>query len=208
MERRAAGQAARFDFGASQMETILLTHGAGSNRNAPMLVALAKAFGEAGIEVVRYDLPFRQQRPHGPPRPGDAARDQEGLKAEMLKIREKKGGRVWMGGQSYGGRQASMVATESPNLADGLLLLSYPLHAPGKPTQLRTAHLPKIQVPVLFVHGSRDPFGSFEEMRKAIALIPSRTRLIEVDGVGHDLGKDRAGLAQRIVKEFEAFRNS
>jgi len=113
-----------------------------------------------------------------------------------------------MGGQSYGGRQASLLAAESPELADGLLLLSYPLHAPGKPTQLRTAHLPKIQVPVLFVHGSCDPFGSFEEMRKAIALIPSRTRLIEVDGVGHDLGKDRAGLAQRIVKEFEAFRNS
>ena len=173
-----------------------------------MLVAIAKAFGEAGIEVIRYDLPFRVERPHGPPRPSDAARDQAGLKSEMLKIREKKGGRIWMGGQSYGGRQASMLAAESPEVADGLLLLSYPLHAPGKPTQLRTAHLRKIPVPVLFVHGSRDPFGSFEEMRKAIALIPSRTKLIEVDGVGHDLGKDRAGLAQRIVAEFEAFRNA
>jgi predicted alpha/beta-hydrolase family hydrolase len=187
------------------MESILLTHGAGSNRNAPMLVALAKAFGEVEIEVVRYDLPFREERPHGPPRPGDAARDQAGLQSEMLKIRGKKGGRVWMGGQSYGGRQVSLLAAESPELADGLLLLSYPLHAPGKPTQLRTAHLPKIQVPVLFVHGSRDPFGSFEEMRKAIALIPSRTKLVEVEGVGHDLGKDRAGLASRIVAEFMRF---
>jgi len=173
-----------------------------------MLVAIAKAFGAAGIEVIRYDLPFRQQRPHGPPRPGDAARDQAGLREEMRKLRERKGGRIWMGGQSYGGRQASMLAAESPDVADGLLLLSYPLHAPGKPTQLRTAHLPKIRVPVLFVHGSRDPFGSFEEMRKAIAFIPSRTKLVEVEGVGHDLGKDRAGLAQRIVTEFEAFRDS
>lgn len=110
-----------------------------------------------------------------------------------------------MGGQSYGGRQASMLLAEAPGLADRLLLLSYPLHAPGKPAQLRTGHFPKINVPVLFVHGSRDPFGSLEEMRRAIELIPGPTRLVEVDGVGHDLGKDRAGLAQRIVSEFGAF---
>src|SRR3984885_2275351 len=126
------------------MNFLLLTHGAGSNRNAPLLVALATAFAEHEIQVVRYDLPFRQERPHGPPRPGDAARDREGLREQVLKARERKPERVWLGGHSYGGRQASMLAAEAPWLADALLLLSYPLHPPRKPGQLRTAHFPNL----------------------------------------------------------------
>jgi len=186
------------------MDAIILTHGAGSNRNAPLLVALAKVFESAGIQVVRYDLPFRQERPHGPPRPAGAARDREGLRAEVLKAREKSA-KVWLGGHSYGGRQASMLAAESPGLADGLLLLSYPLHPPSKPEQLRTAHFPKLETPALFVHGARDPFGSFEELREAIALIPARTQLVEVDGAGHELGKAHAKLAERILAELRSF---
>jgi predicted alpha/beta-hydrolase family hydrolase len=183
---------------------LLLTHGAGSNRNAPLLVALANAFSEYEIEVVRYDLPFRQDRPKGPPRPGDAARDREGLREQISKIREKHPSpqQVWLGGQSYGGRQSSILAAEAPGLVDRLLLLSYPLHAPGKPEQLRTAHFPKLGTPALFVHGSRDPFGSLEEMRSAIQLIPAPVRLMEVEGVGHDLGRNHAALSDRIVAAF------
>ena len=181
------------------LESLILTHGAGSNRNAPLLVAVANAFRETGAHVVRYDLPFRQERPHGPPRPADAARDREGLRAEVLKIRETNPGRLWLGGHSYGGRQASILASEAPGLVDGLLLLSYPLHPPGKTAQLRTAHFPQLQTPVIFVHGSRDPFGSLEELRQAIALIPAETRLIQLEGAGHELGRDHAGLAKRIV---------
>ena len=184
------------------LESLILTHGAGSNRNAPLLVALANAFGESGTYVLRYDLPFRQERPHGPPRPADAARDREGLRAEVLKIRETKPGRVWLGGHSYGGRQASILASEAHGLVDGLLLLSYPLHPPRKPAQLRTAHFPQLQTPAIFVHGSRDPFGSLEELRQAIQLIPAETRLIELGGAGHELGRDHAGLAARIVSEL------
>ncbi len=181
------------------MESLILTHGAGSSRNAPLLVALANAFGESGTNVLRYDLPFRQERPHGPPRPGDAERDREGIRAEILKLRAAKPDRIWLGGHSYGGRQASILAAESPGLVDGLLLLSYPLHPPRKPAQLRTAHFPKLQTPALFVHGSRDPFGSLEELREAIALIPAQTRLLEVEGAGHELGRGHAELARRIV---------
>jgi hypothetical protein len=168
-----------------------------------MLVALANAFAERQVEVIRYDLPFRQDRPKGPPRPGDAARDREGLREQILKLRAKNFERVWLGGQSYGGRQASMLASESPGLADRLLLLSYPLHAPGKPQQLRTAHFDKLSLPVLFVHGSRDPFGTLDEMRSAIQLIPGPVDLLEAEGVGHDLGRNHAALAQKIVDQWD-----
>lgn len=184
------------------MNRLLLTHGAGSNRNAPLLVAVAAAFSEKGVEVVRYDLPFRQERPHGPPRPGDAARDREGLRGELLRIRETKPERLWLGGHSYGGRQASILAAEEPGLADALLLLSYPLHPPRKLDQRRTAHFPKLRTPAFFVSGSRDPFGSLDELSSAITLIPDPVKLLGIDGAGHDLGRDRASLAERIVSEF------
>ncbi len=199
---RLYAEAAFFVFERSSLNFLLLTHGAGSNRNAPLLVTVANAFAAAGVEVVRYDLPLREERRHGPPRPGDAERDREGLRQEILKAREKKPEHVWMGGHSYGGRQASILAAESPGLVDGLLLLCYPLHPPRKPDQLRTAHLAKLETRALFVHGTRDPFGSIEEMNQAIALIPSEASLLVAEGAGHDLGRDSAGLADRIVSVF------
>jgi uncharacterized protein len=183
---------------------LLLTHGAGSNRNAPLLVALENAFREANIEVLRYDLAFRHERPHGPPRPGDAARDREGLREQILKFREKRPERVWLGGHSYGGRQSSMLAAEAPGLVDALLLLSYPLHPPRKPQELRTAHFPNLRNPALFVHGTRDPFASTDELRSAIALIPAYVRLLEIEGAGHDLGRHRSDVASQIVGAFLA----
>jgi predicted alpha/beta-hydrolase family hydrolase len=153
--------------------------------------------------VIRYDLPFRQERPHGPPRPGDAARDREGLREQVLKARERKAERVWLGGHSYGGRQASMLAAEAPGLADALLLLSYPLHPPRKPDQPRTAHFPKLETPALFVHGSRDPFGSLEELKQALSLIPATMRLLEIEGAGHELGRNPAATAAKIIAEFD-----
>ena len=102
-------------------------------------------------------------------------------------MRTMMSGRVILGGQSYGGRQASMLLAEEP-VADGLLLLSYPLHPPGKPDQLRTEHLPRLEVPVLFVEGTRDPFGSIEEIQAARKLISAKTDLLIVEGAGHDLG--------------------
>jgi uncharacterized protein len=181
---------------------LLLTHGAGSNRNAPLLVAIANAFSEHKIEVIRYDLAFRQERPHGPPRSGDAARDREGLREQIAKLREKHPGQIWLGGHSYGGRQASMLAAETPGLVDLLLLLSYPLHPPGKPSQLRTAHFPQLQSPTLFVHGAKDPFGTFQELKSAIALIPAPVELLEIEGAGHDLGRNHATVAAKIASSF------
>jgi hypothetical protein len=186
------------------LKTLLLTHGAGSNRNAPLLVALAAAFEQANINVLRWDLPFRQERPKGPPRPGDSARDRAGLREQILKMRETKPERVWLGGHSYGGRQSSMLAAEFPELADALLLLSYPLHPPDKPASLRTAHFPQLRTPALFVHGSRDPFASTDEMKDAMTLIPAPVDLLEIEGAGHDLGGKHADLAAGIAEAFLA----
>jgi predicted alpha/beta-hydrolase family hydrolase len=124
------------------------------------------------------------------------------LREQILKIREKKPEQTWIGGQSYGGRQASMLVAEHPGLVDRMLLLSYPLHAPGKPEQLRTAHFPKLKTPVLFVHGSRDPFGSLEELKSAMALIPATVNLLAVEGAGHDLGRNHPALAARIASSL------
>ena len=95
-----------------------------------------------------------------------------------------------------------MLVTDEPELVDGLLLFSYPLHPPGKPDKPRTAHFPKIRVPTLFVHGTRDPFGSIEELKSAIKLIPAAVRLLEAEGAGHDLGRKREVLADRIVEAW------
>jgi len=98
-----------------------------------------------------------------------------------------------------------MLAAEDPALADRLLLLSYPLHPPGKPQQLRTAHLPGLRAPVLFVHGSRDPFASTEELKAAITLISAPAQLLEIEGAGHDLGRNSAAVADKIALSFLAF---
>src|SRR5882724_644983 len=88
---------------------LVLTHGAGGNCDAPLLVALATGFAEAGLSVLRCNLPFRQSRAHGPPR-GSGAEDREGLRRAVHVVREFATRRVFLGGQSYGGRQATMLA--------------------------------------------------------------------------------------------------
>jgi predicted alpha/beta-hydrolase family hydrolase len=189
-------------------DALVLTHGAGGNAQMPILVALAEAFAGVGFAVLRCDLPFRQTRHFGPPRPGDAARDRAGLKNAIAAIKKQFSGRICVGGQSYGGRQASMLIAEG-KLADGLLLLSYPLHAPSRPDQPRTQHLPDIHVPTIFVHGTRDPFGTIEEIEAARKLIPAKTLLLPVEAAGHDLGfkgrSHREDLPQMVLANFQRF---
>ncbi|HSZ01146.1 MAG TPA: alpha/beta fold hydrolase [Terriglobales bacterium] len=188
---------------------LVLTHGAGSHSKSPLLVALAEAFAAAGVTVLRCDLPYRQSRSYGPPRPGDAAHDREGLKNAVIALRNLAPGRMFLGGHSYGGRQSTMLCTDRPGLVEGLLLLSYPLHPPRKPDQLRVQHLPKLQTPTLFVHGTRDPFGLPEEMETAVSLIPAKTLLVRIEGAGHDLGfKGKARqeeLPALVLAEFQKF---
>ena len=186
---------------------LVLTHGAGANAQSPLLTALAEALCAAGLMVLRCDLPFRQARPHGPPARGSAERDQEGLRAAVAAMRRQTAGHVFLGGHSYGGRQASMLVAGEPDVAEALLLLSYPLHPPRHFEQLRTTHFPQLNTPALFIHGTRDPFGSMAEMEAALALIPARTALHLVEGAGHELLSrgNRESLPVIIVEAFVAF---
>ena len=178
-------------------DALALTHGAGSNASAPLLVSLSRAFCEAGLVVLRYDLPFRVAGV-GPTSPAVQARDREGVARAVQALRQRVKGHVFAGGHSYGGRQTAMIAAERPGAADGLLLLSYPLHPPKKPEQPRTGFFPEWRTPALFVHGTRDPFGTIEELRGAMERIPARVELLAVEGAGHDL-KPAARMGGEIL---------
>jgi len=103
-----------------------------------------------------------------------------------------------------------MLAADKPGLVDGLLLLSYPLHPPQKPNELRTAHFPHLQTPALFVSGTCDGFGSIDELGSALTLIPARTELLTVNGAGHELlsKKNRDSLPETLVETFRRFREA
>src|ERR1700684_1018118 len=187
----------------------VLSHGAASNATAPLLSALAETFSENGFTVLRCDLPYRQSRSFGPPGPGDTARDRAGLNNALAALKKMISARLFLGGHSYGGRQSSMLCAEQPDLVTGLLLLSYPLHPPRKPEQQRTQHLPDLRTPTLFVQGTRDPFATIAEMERTLKMIPAETKLLVVEGAGHDLGfkgkTKKEELLARIFSEFTQF---
>jgi predicted alpha/beta-hydrolase family hydrolase len=188
----------------SSGDFLVLTHGASGNMNAPLLVALADAFASAGINVLRCDLPYRQRRPQGPPSPANAKEDQAGLRRAVA-LMKNHAGRAFLGGSSYGGRQASLLVASDPGLVEGLLLLSYPLHPPGKPAQLRTAHFPELRTPTLFISGTKDTFGTIDELKAAIDLIPARTELVPIDGASHGLSKPFKSVAEITTQKFVDF---
>ena len=101
-----------------------------------------------------------------------------------------------------------MLCAVEPDLVAGLLLLSYPLHPPRKPEQLRTKHFPSLRTECLFVHGTRDPFGSAAELENALKLIPARKELLKLEGAGHDLGfkgkTAKQELPDRVLAAFTA----
>lgn len=172
--------------GGTPSGVVLLAHGAGGNRDSPMLQRLCDEWARRGFLAIRYDLPFRRRRPKGPPS-GSGAGDRDGITAAIGYARGLADGPLIAGGHSYGGRQTSMVAAAGAAQLDLLALFSYPLHPPGKPERARTEHLPDIGVPTVFTHGTSDPFGTPAEIQAAAALIPAPHQVVEITGARHDL---------------------
>lgn len=176
---------------------VVLTHGAGGSRESALLTRICDEWARRGWLAVRYNLPYRRRRPKGPPS-GSATTDQAGVVDAIELVRTLAAGPVVAGGHSYGGRMTSMAVADGAARVNALTLFSYPLHPPGKPEKARTEHLPRIAVPTVFTHGTSDPFGSIDELRRAAQLIPAPHEVVEITGARHDLGSkslDVPGLA-------------
>ncbi len=184
------------------MITLVLAHGAGAGQHHPWMRHVAAGFQARGMRVVTFDFPYMAQ---GRKLPDKAPV----LEAAFISVWEETArtasGPMLAAGKSMGGRIASMVAARqgfTPAPA-GLVLFGYPLHPPGKPEQRRDTHLPDITAPLLFVHGTKDPFGSPDEMTSLVARLPGAT-LDLVDTGDHSLiskrGQPVSGdLLDRVV---------
>lgn len=164
---------------------VLLAHGAGSDKDHPTLVAIERAL--APLPVHRFDFPYRTKGPRRPPDRapvllGSVRAEATGFAVRLVVPPE----RLVLGGRSMGGRMCSMAAADGLPAA-GLVLLGYPLHPPGRPDRLRTEHLPQLEVPCLFVSGTRDPFAAPDELRAAAATIPGPVSHHWVEGARHEL---------------------
>jgi uncharacterized protein len=156
-------------------------HGAGGHKDDRGMVALAGALGAAGVDVVRFNFPYRDKR-SGHPDPMPVL---EATIADIVaRVRaERRPAKLLIGGRSMGGRAASMLAAKGFE-CDGVLLLAYPLHPAGQPEKLRDAHLPEIRVPVLCLNGTRDALCRRDLMEKAIAGLADWT-MHWIEGADH-----------------------
>lgn len=172
--------------GTGAVGGVVLTPGAGSDREHHTLLALEEALSP--LPVARVDFPYRKEGRKAPDR---APKLIASLVDDATAFCREAGvapERLVLGGRSMGGRMCSMAVAEGLPAA-GLVLISYPLHPPGKPDKLRTEHLPLIEVPCLFLSGDRDPFGTPEEMEAATATIPGPVTHHWIPGGRHDLAR-------------------
>lgn len=174
---------------------LVLAHGAGADQRHRGVAGLAAEVASEGVSVVTFNFPYAEAGRKSPDRPPV-------LEQAWREVVNAVGGeagegvRLVIGGRSMGGRIASQVLAGpmDPGLdrVSGLVLLAYPLHPPGRPGQLRTAHLPALRVPVLLVHGTRDAFGTREEIAPVFTALPTRVDIEWVDGGDHGFAVPRA----------------
>jgi predicted alpha/beta-hydrolase family hydrolase len=188
--------------------TLVLAHGAGAPQTHPWMVSMSRALVAAGITVVTFNFLYAEKRKGAPDRA--PVLEATWLAALEAVRAQGRGQRVFIGGKSMGGRYATMIAARDGVEVEGLVLLGYPLHPPSRPDKPRTAHLPKVRAPMLFVQGSRDPFGTPEELEPVLKPLP-RARLLVIEGGDHSLAtpkKSGVTLAQtmaRVAAEIARF---
>jgi len=179
---------------------LLLFPGAGSDRNHVSLRLLEEEL--APLPVGRADFPYRKEGRRAPDRAPKAiacVREEAALLAERAGVDPAA---IVLGGRSFGGRMCSMAVAEGLPAA-GLVLIAYPLHPPGKPDKLRIEHLPQLEVPCLFISGTRDPFGTPEELESYTKTIPGPVTHVWIDPKGHELKNAEAQIVA-ATKEWLA----
>src|ERR1700730_2035139 len=165
--------------------TLILGHGAGAAQSTGFMVRFATELAARGIDAVTFNFFYTE---HGRRAPDTSDKLESCYRAviETVRAQRKLGrNRVAIGGKSMGGRIASQVAAAGVGDLAGLVFLGYPLHPPGKPEKLRAEHLSKIKAPMLFVQGSRDSFGTPDELRSIIEKLNPHTELYVVEGGDH-----------------------
>lgn len=168
--------------------TLMLAPGAGAPHTSAFMVLFGGGLASRGIDVVTFNFPYQEQRRRVPDKT-------ELLETAYLAAIDRAGrdtplsdNRLFIGGKSLGGRMASHLGALRRDLdLGGLVFLGYPLHPPAKPTQLRAAHLRQVGAPMLFVQGSRDVFGTPDELRPVLAPLGTRAHIFVVDGGDHSL---------------------
>lgn len=180
---------------------LLLTPGASASRDQPALVAVDRAVSGLGVAVERMDFPYKRAGRKAPDRPPVLIAAVVEGSAALAASSGVAPERVALGGRSMGGRICSMAAAEGlPCL--GLVLVSYPLHPPGRPDRLRVDHFPRLRVPCLFVSGTRDAFAAPDELEAHTAAIPGPVTHVWLDGGDHGLRGRDAGVAEAVVRWF------
>ena len=157
-------------------------HGAGGNMADKSMIAVTRALAARGLSTVRFNFLYKEKRSSRPD-PMPKLKDTTTAVVERARA-ELEPRTLIIGGRSMGGRAASMLAADGFDCS-GLLLLAYPLHPPGKPDQLRDAHLPSIRVPVLCVNGTRDPFCTPELMKRVLERVTTPWEMLWLDGADH-----------------------
>jgi predicted alpha/beta-hydrolase family hydrolase len=179
--------------------SLILGHGAGAGQGSSFMVSFATALAALGIETVTFNFLYVEQ---GRRLPDSNDKLEACYRAviETVAQRNRGRGRLAIGGKSMGGRIASQVAAAGAPDVAGLVFLGYPLHPPGKRDQLRAKHLSQIKAPMLFVQGSRDAFGTPQELRPIIKKLKAPAELFEVAGGDHSFKVlKRAGVTQDDV---------
>ncbi len=163
--------------------TIVVAHGAGSGMDHPFLVGFTRAMNDEGVATLRFNFPYMEAGRRSPDRAPAAIATWRAASAEASR-RGSAGEAIWASGKSFGGRMASMAVAEGMPAA-GLVFLGYPLHPPGKPEAIRDEHLYGIEVPMLFLEGTRDPFAAPELLAGVIGKLGDRATLVTIEGGDH-----------------------
>ena len=203
---KVAGVTAAWNKPSDPSAVLVLAHCAGGDLNDSLLRALATSLVEDGVATLRFNFPYRES---GRRAPGAQKQSEDCYRAIVEHVR-REGLPTLCGGKSYGGRMATHIAADGVPM-DGLVLLSYPLHPPGKPERLRDAHLGDVDAPMLFIQGTRDPFATPELLEKTVRSL-GRATLVRVEGGNHSLnvrGRPRAEVVAGVreaVRDFVADR--
>ena len=181
--------------------TVLLGHGAGANQLSGFMRMVATGLAERGIDAMTFNFLYSERGGHLPDPKARLESCYAAVIDAALRHRKLKKNRLVIGGKSMGGRIASQVAAAQPDGIAGLVFLGYPLHPPGRPDKLRADHLKDIHVPMLFVQGARDTFGTEDEIRAVIKKLPAE--LYEIAGGEHSFKvPKRLGVPQPTVYEM------